>query len=220
MVGIYKITSPKGRVYVGQSVDIGRRYRKYETETCTLQTRLYNSILKYGFINHKFEVIEECGVDDLNARERYWQDFYEVLGKNGLNCILTTTDTLSGKRAEETVKKMSESTKGVLKGPQPLVKCPKCGKEGGVSSMHRYHFDNCEKDHSTGPVRKVQCPKCGKIGGLNTMKQYHFDNCGKKTYKPQKQVKCPYCDVVGGAVVMKRHHFHNCKKKVTKKVDL
>ena len=31
----------------------------------------------------------------------------------------------------------------VPKGKQKLVICPKCGQEGGISNMKRWHFDNC-----------------------------------------------------------------------------
>ncbi len=45
-------------------------------------------------------------------------------------------------------KKKSEVTKQRMKtpkGPQQKVVCPHCSKEGGVSNMQRYHFDNCKK---------------------------------------------------------------------------
>lgn len=29
-------------------------------------------------------------------------------------------------------------------GPQEIVKCPYCPKEGGKGAMHRYHFDKCK----------------------------------------------------------------------------
>lgn len=217
MVGIYKITNPKGRIYIGQSINIEKRKKKYMTESCTSQIRLYTSLKKYGFTFHTFEVIEECEEEELNERERYWQEYYDVLSSRGLNCLLTSTNTSSGKRSRETVKKMSSSTLGIPKGSQRIVKCPVCKKEGGISNMHRYHFENCKKDHSTGPAKKVRCTVCGKEGGISIMKQYHFENCGKKVTKPQEKVKCPHCGVEGGSVVMQRHHFTNCKK-VTKKV--
>ena len=50
--------------------------------------KLFNSILKYGIENHNIEIIEECDVEQLNCRERYWQEFYNAI-TNGLNCILT-----------------------------------------------------------------------------------------------------------------------------------
>ena len=110
--GIYKITSPSERVYIGQGVNIYNRYKKYKINSCKGQTRLYNSILKYGWENHLFEIIEECEVEDLNSRERFWQDKYDVLSEKGLNCKLTKTDTQRIIYSEESRKKMSESQKG------------------------------------------------------------------------------------------------------------
>lgn len=54
-----------------------------------MQHKLYNSLKKHGVENHTFEIIEECSIEDLNCRERYWQEFYDVLGDKGLNCELT-----------------------------------------------------------------------------------------------------------------------------------
>lgn len=108
MIGIYKITNPKGKIYIGQSVDIKKRFRVYRSENCKTQIKLYNSFLKYGVENHKFDIIEKCSVDLLNEKERYWQDFYKVI-KNGLNLKLTNTKSKSGYLSEETKLKISES---------------------------------------------------------------------------------------------------------------
>ncbi len=111
MTGVYKITSPSSRIYVGQSINIEKRFNKYEKkQNVSEQKKLYNSFLKYGVENHKFEIIEECIIDLLNERERYWQDFYNVL-KEGLNCRLTTTNDKSGFFSKETKLKMSNSAK-------------------------------------------------------------------------------------------------------------
>lgn len=113
MVGIYKITSPSGKIYIGQSVDIEKRERDYLTgNNCKKQVRLYHSLIKYSFSEHIFEVVEECGVDQLNVRERYWQDYYSVLNGEGLNCKLTSTEDRSGRMSEDTRKRMSEAKKG------------------------------------------------------------------------------------------------------------
>ena len=112
MIGIYKITSPSGKVYIGQSVDIEKRIKKYK---CIYNSRgqiaLNNSFKKYGYENHKFEVVEECDITILNERERYWQDYYNVL-KKGLNSKLTTSKDKSGKLSEATKAKMSKTLKG------------------------------------------------------------------------------------------------------------
>lgn len=46
-------------------------------------------------------------------------------------------------RSEETKLKISEATKGKIKGKAPIVKCPYCDKEGGLYSMKQWHFNNC-----------------------------------------------------------------------------
>ena len=114
MTGIYKITSPSGKIYIGQSVNIDNRFYRYSIVSVNIkgQTRLYRSFLKYGVINHEFESIEECEESLLNERERYWQDFYDVTGPNGLNCRLTKTKDKSGRVSEETIFRMSEAQKG------------------------------------------------------------------------------------------------------------
>ena len=106
MIGIYKITSPSNKVYIGQSNNIEKRFKQYSSLSQTkLQKRLHHSFKKYGIINHKFEIIEECSVDLLNKRERYWQDFYNVL-EDGLNCLLTETKDKIKVYSKETIDKI------------------------------------------------------------------------------------------------------------------
>jgi group I intron endonuclease len=112
MVGIYKITSPSNRIYIGQSNNIDKRIKNYKKLIhCNLQPRLYRSFLKYGVENHFFDIIEECDECFLNERERYWQEVYDVIN-NGLNCLLTKTDNKSGKMSDETKKKISLGNTG------------------------------------------------------------------------------------------------------------
>lgn len=72
LCGIYLITSQSGSIYVGQSVFIQQRHNYYKNLLCKDQPRLYNSIKKYGFDNHKFEIIHTCHKKYLN----YWEAYY------------------------------------------------------------------------------------------------------------------------------------------------
>ena len=45
---------------------------------------------------------------------------------------------------EEQKEELSKMKKGKKLGRQRQVECPNCGKFGGVSSMTRYHFENCK----------------------------------------------------------------------------
>ena len=96
-------------MYVGQSIDILKRKSQYEKGyNVNGQKVLYRSLLKYGWDNHFFEIIEECEIAQLNNRERYWQDYYDCLNK-GLNCKLTTSSNKSGKWSKEVKDKIRSS---------------------------------------------------------------------------------------------------------------
>ena len=99
MTGIYKITNPKGKVYIGQSVNIKLRMYSHANPKSRC-TKLIASINKYGWEAHKVEVLEKCKVEDLNKRERFYQDKYRVV-EEGLNNRYTATDDRSGYFGEE-----------------------------------------------------------------------------------------------------------------------
>jgi group I intron endonuclease len=110
MIGIYKITSPSKKIYIGQSIDIKKRWLKHKTSV--VKSKLYNSFLKYGVENHIFEVIEECSIQSLNERERYYQDLFNVL-EIGLNLKLTNTFDKSGLLSQDTKDKISKRKRSV-----------------------------------------------------------------------------------------------------------
>jgi hypothetical protein len=86
MVTIYKITSPTRRIYIGQTTNLSIRIRDYKRNTCKLQTKLYNSLRKYGFTNHIFEIIEKVDKSLGDEREIYWINHYKSFGtKKGMN---------------------------------------------------------------------------------------------------------------------------------------
>lgn len=111
--GIYRITSPSGRIYIGESKNIKNRWRAYKRLDCKGQVKLYKSFYKYGVVNHIFEIIEECSLENLLCRERHWQDFYDVL-KKGLNCKLTECGEQKQIHSQETIEKMRLSSLGEL----------------------------------------------------------------------------------------------------------
>jgi len=115
---IYKITNPKGRVYIGQTINFKIRIQNYKGLRCKSQIKLYNSFLKYGFESHLIEILKECDKEQLNDLERYYQDFYFAIGKDGLNCILTKTLDRSGEFSDESKLKMSISKKGIKRSKE------------------------------------------------------------------------------------------------------
>jgi len=121
--GIYKITSPNNRVYIGQSNNIRRRILTYfEPKGGSSQVRLKASFNKHGIDLHSLSILEECKENLLNERERYWQEHYNVLSKSGLNCKMTTTLDKSGTLSNETKKLIGSKTKGTTKTCQSTMK--------------------------------------------------------------------------------------------------
>ena len=153
MVGIYKITSPTGKIYIGQSVDIENRWLYYKRYGSIGQPKLNSSFKKYQYVAHTFEVVEECRVEDLNSRERYWQEWFNVL-EEGLNCRLTHTDDRSGTLSQELKDRISKTLTGRtiprdivekwMKGKVPYErtqeirdKCSKAKKGRSLSEAHK-----------------------------------------------------------------------------------
>jgi group I intron endonuclease len=83
-IGIYKITNPNGKVYIGQSNNIERRFEEHKNIKFSNQIKLKNSILKYGLENHTFEILEECDMSIIDEREIYWISFLKCV-ELGLN---------------------------------------------------------------------------------------------------------------------------------------
>jgi group I intron endonuclease len=115
MVGIYKITSPTNKIYIGQSWQIEKRIVFYKNLCCVDQRKLYNSLKKYGWNKHKFEVLEEF--DDLieqkklDNREIFWMKYYS---NDGFTLLNIKEGGLGGKLSIETKKIMSNNRKGEL----------------------------------------------------------------------------------------------------------
>lgn len=77
MIGIYKITNTiNGKIYIGQSINIRRRWNQEKRCAFNQNDTAYNQLLskafrKYGIENFTFEVIEELSASALNEREIY-----------------------------------------------------------------------------------------------------------------------------------------------------
>jgi group I intron endonuclease len=102
MIGIYKITSPSGKIYIGQSTNIEKRWSTYKKLQCKGQIKLFNSLKKYGHEAHKFEVLEECDKDQLIQKETHWKQHYDVLNTPSLCCRM---DGKGGKDSLETIQR-------------------------------------------------------------------------------------------------------------------
>lgn len=113
-IGIYRLTSPNGKVYIGQSIDLDKRLCKYKNLNCKVQTKIYRAILKYGWDNFKVDILWSTDDDTnityiLNQLEEDFVNLYDSV-ENGYNCRYGGGS--KGKHSEESKEKMRIAATG------------------------------------------------------------------------------------------------------------
>jgi len=114
---IYKITNNiNNKIYIGQTIrSFLWRYNEYKSDffnkSKSNNIYLYNSFVKYGFDNFKFEIIDTANsIDELNEKEIKYIKQYKTTDRNfGYNLHDGGRNSLL---SEETKKKMSDIRKG------------------------------------------------------------------------------------------------------------
>lgn len=186
MIGIYKITNPKEKKYIGQSIHIEKRWKQYQVLcSSSIGPKLYNSLVKYGLENHIFEIIEECLAEQLNEREIFWKQYYNSINE-GLNCELF--DKGGGPRSKETKDKMSKSHKINLSRPEIIEKrkinckisANKLGVQAKAIANTNWELRNINLRKTLG--RKIiQCEL-----NENFIKNWDSSMCIQRFYKDKK----------------------------------
>lgn len=94
MIGIYKITNKiNNKVYIGQSIDIYKRWERHRIVAFNDSYPQYNCMLykafrKYGYDNFSFEIIKECAEEELNTLENFYIQMYDSCNRDkGYNMI-------------------------------------------------------------------------------------------------------------------------------------
>ena len=195
MIVIYKITSPSGKIYIGQTTNYSKRHNAYKNHKCKGQPKLFASIEKYGFINHTIEIIKECQVEDLNYYERYYQEYYESV-LDGLNLRYTATTDKSGFMSEETKKKMSDSGKGKI-----ITK--EWRKNLSIAGMNRRHTEE-EKQNMLGMLLSEDDDNAHLTGySILTLRKKRIHDMGLWTLDNKKYKKLNYTsDIINPEFVL------------------
>lgn len=148
IIGIYKITSPKGAVYIGLSNDIYYRiYSCYKKLRCKQQHKIYNSLIKYGVENHKFEIIHIIEnsnlskseiINELNKLEikyiKKFNSFYDDNYELGMNL---TRGGGSMELTAETRSIISKKNTGRIVSEEVKLKISKFHKGKPLSKEHK-----------------------------------------------------------------------------------
>jgi len=176
ITGIYKITNPNGKVYIGKSKNIISRYYKYNTLKCEKQKVIYNSLKKYGPENHKFEIIEECGVDELMEREKYYKIKFinDNSVEDALFCFINDGNSGPHIQTTESNIKRSKSLKNYYYNNNHPMK----GKRRDLEFIEKHHKPVIQ--YSLEGVFIKEWPS--QLEVYKTLK-VDINNCLKKRYK-------------------------------------
>jgi group I intron endonuclease len=121
MTGIYKITSPTGKVYIGQTFDSRVRFGTYKRlDRASIGGKLYNSLKKYGVGSHSFAMIHTLPADVsqpiMNEYERLYISQYRDCGIELLNLTEGGEGSKGYKHTDEARKIMKAKAAGRIAG--------------------------------------------------------------------------------------------------------
>lgn len=114
MVCIYKITSPSGKVYIGQTRNYKVRLKQYRFINCKTQIWIFNSLRKYGFNSHVFSILHELPKDiDQGVIDQYEKLYISSYKEAGIQLLnISSGGNGKGRHSIETRAKISRSNKG------------------------------------------------------------------------------------------------------------
>ena len=100
---IYKLTSPSGKIYIGQTQCLYKRFQDYRKPKAN--EYLMKAILKYGLENISVEILERgILLENLDEREQFYLDTLQPFNDNGYNICREASTTRGRKRPIEEIK--------------------------------------------------------------------------------------------------------------------
>lgn len=185
--GIYKITSPTGKIYVGQSVSIYKRWENHKNRYLKYPSKLSSSFVSHGTKSHLFEILEECDVNKLNERECYWINELNTFNtEHGLNLreggdrYIMTEATKEKLRKINLGKKHSEATK---------AKCSIASKKRVITEEWKIKISLANKGRKMPESHRLKAILNNKLGIIGTRgKKYSEESKAKmKGKKPSQE---------------------------------
>ena len=222
MKGIYKITSPSNKVYIGQSHNIEFRLYGYKNLYCKSQPKIYRSLNKYGVDNHQFNILHELPIDISQEVMDNYEIFYMQQYRDcGIELLNIKEGGRGGKHSEETKLKLCKNHKGNLGKKHSVKTLRKMSqiKKGHIvtdETKEKLRNFNLGKNHSEESKKKMsEALKGSKNGFYN---KNHSEESKKKMSEAlkgiiRKKIPCIYCNLTCAPNMLQRHHNDNCKYK-------
>ena len=201
IAGIYRITSPTGRIYIGQGIDIELRlYIAYRQLNCKQQRLIYNSLIKHGKENHLFEIIHVLdstnldkikSIDILNKLEiDYIIEFKSFVDDSEIGLNLSRGGD-NKSHSEQSKKRISEANKRKVNSPETREKIRKArtgSKSSEESNKKNSEVRMGEKNHFFGKKHTTESKlKMSKHQKENQQGENH--NWFGKKHTPESKKK-------------------------------
>ena len=187
---IYRLTSPSGKCYIGQTLNLKKRLNHYKNLDCQQQTNLYHAIVKYGWDCFILDILweptnKEHIKQQLNELETHYMKEHNSLQPNGYNLKLGGDSNLL---SEETKLKISKSNTGKIISVESKLKMSLAKKGGKLSSEHKANIakGNTGRICSDQTKAKIQESNKIKIVSEETKLKISKSKKGKKLSEEHK----------------------------------
>lgn len=178
-IGIYKWTSPSGKSYIGQAINLKKRWREFRRTPSTYYTSkgsaIDNARAKYPDYDNqwKYEILEYCTEEELDSREIYYIDYYDTFN-NGYN------STTGG-----------DGTKGRVMEDWQRELCSKVAKERWEKGLNHSWLSTEEGAEWLRKQKPYERTDEIKESISNSLKEYY------KTNSSARAKKCKVYDING-----------------------
>ena len=194
---VYMITSPTGRIYVGSTTNIEKRWNSYKKYKCKSQPKIYNSLIKHRAENHAFEIVWKGDISEMLKYETLTGWGFNVLELYNLNLTLPKLGDVYSCVSEETKTKIGKAHKGKILSKETRNKIKKSkenvsnetrlkmsksarGKIVTDETKENMKAGQIGKKHSLETKTKMSLWQIGKIHSEITKKKISEKHKGKK----------------------------------------
>lgn len=200
---IYKLTSPNGKFYIGQTINFTNRYKKYKYNDFKGQKKLWNNCQKHNWNpTETIEIIENLVlIHDLDSREQFWINKYDSYkiglnsdlggkGRRGFKHSKETKEKLRqaniGKtHSDETKKKISDASINMSMETRKKIGDSHRGKK--ISDKHKKKISEANKGKVLNKEQKLKISEANK-GNTKRLGKLHSNETKKKISESKKGI--------------------------------
>jgi len=145
---IYKITNPSGKIYIGKTTDILRRYNNHLSTKNKKQSLINNSINKYGLENHDFMIMDSVPFENLSNAEQFYIAIcksYRGENINGMNLTIGGDGTQGYKMSNATKSKIAKKAIGRVATKETKEKLSAINKNKIVSEETKHKMSESNR---------------------------------------------------------------------------